>query len=215
MFCRNCGAQLEDNVKFCQACGTPVGDGGQKKSYTAPKPFEKNSIDGSQNYHYQKSAFKGKQFGTGTTGNISFGGRKKKSFLGKVFKFGIIASVVLIVFTFIFGTSNIYNIHTGTAIDYQTYEMIEETNTFSVDTPEIFVTFSIQDYDIGTDITAKWVHITGDNYVITSAVITTTLDEQNAYFSLTKPTTGWPLGEYEVQFYDSEGLVESVIFTIE
>ena len=24
MFCRNCGKQLEDNVRFCLNCGTPV-----------------------------------------------------------------------------------------------------------------------------------------------------------------------------------------------
>ena len=25
MFCRNCGAQIADHVKFCPACGKPVG----------------------------------------------------------------------------------------------------------------------------------------------------------------------------------------------
>jgi len=215
MFCRNCGAQLEGNTKFCSACGTPVGDGEKANAYTAPKPFEKNSIDNSQNYHYQKSTFKGKQMSTGTSGNISFGSGKKKSFLGRLIKFGIIGSIVVVAIALIFGSNGVYNIHTGTAIDYQTYTMVEETSTFGVYSPEIFVTFSIQDYEIGTDITAKWVHVTNDNYLITSSVITTTMDEQNAYFSLTKPTAGWPLGEYEIQFYDSEGLIDSITFNIE
>ncbi len=26
MFCRNCGAQLEDSARFCVSCGTPTGD---------------------------------------------------------------------------------------------------------------------------------------------------------------------------------------------
>ncbi len=115
----------------------------------------------------------------------------------------------------IFGNSGIYNVHTGTAIDYQTYEIIQETDTFAADTPEIFVTFSIQDYDIGTEITAKWISVTQDNYVIATSVITTTEDAQNAYFSLSKPTDGWPAGEYEVQFLDEEGLVTSIMFTVE
>ncbi len=216
MFCKNCGAKLDENTRFCPSCGAEVITTGQRKTYTAPKPFEKNSIDESQNYHYQKSAFKGKQFSTGTSGSISFGGgKKKKSFLGRIIKTGIIVTIIYIAATALFGHSGIYNVHTGTAIDYQTYEIIQETDTFAVDTPEIFVTFSIQDYDIGTDITAKWISVTQDNYVITSSVITTTEDNQNAYFSLTKPTAGWPVGDYEVQFLDEEGFVTSIMFTVE
>ena len=26
MYCRNCGAQIEDGAKFCAACGAPVID---------------------------------------------------------------------------------------------------------------------------------------------------------------------------------------------
>ena len=214
MFCKNCGAKFDENAKFCPTCGDQVNNGGAQKSYTAPKPFEQNSVDGSQNYHYQKSAFKGKQFTTGTSGKISFGGGKKKGFLRRLIKFGIIIVVAIVAFSLIFGGSGVYNIETGTSLDLEYFEVIDRTSTFYTDTPEIFVSFSISDYPIGTSISADWYSVTHDT-LITSSQVTTVLEESNGYFSLTMPTAGWPTGDYEIIFYADGELVDTVTFTIE
>ena len=38
MFCKNCGKQLEDGVKFCPGCGAPVDTVGQGTYQTQPQP---------------------------------------------------------------------------------------------------------------------------------------------------------------------------------
>ena len=45
MFCRNCGKQLADEAKFCDACGTPTGDAPIAKAESAPNPMFKNFTD--------------------------------------------------------------------------------------------------------------------------------------------------------------------------
>ena len=43
MFCRNCGAQLEDDAKFCSACGTAVNEEEQVKEEINMEELEKSS----------------------------------------------------------------------------------------------------------------------------------------------------------------------------
>jgi hypothetical protein len=220
MFCKNCGTKMDESTNFCPSCGNEVsGDKVNGESnYTAPKPFETNSIDGSQNPQFQKSAFKGKQASTGTAGKIEFGGGKKKGlirrFFSKLFKLTLFLVVLFVVYAvFIADTGPVYNIETATSIDNTTYEATATANRFTVNTPEIFVTFSTQDLEVGTDIFAAWVYTTKDMQ-ITSAKLTTTLDAQNAYFSLSRPNDGWPIGNYEVQFKIGDEQVAVAAFTV-
>ena len=212
MFCKNCGTKIDAETNFCSSCGEKV-EG--TKNYTAPKPFETNSIDGSENPQYQKSAFKGKQATAGTSGEIKFGGGKKKPGpIKKFFKLIMFLVVLFIVYAvFIADTGPVYNIKTATSIDNTTYEATATANSFTVTTPEIFVTFSTQNLEVGTDIEGSWVYTTKDMH-IASASLTTTLDGQNAYFSLSKPTAGWPIGDYEVQFKIAGEQVASTTFTV-
>ncbi len=136
---------------------------------------------------------------------------EKKLKHSELILFVVVLFVVYAVF--IAETDPIYNIETATSIDAATYEATATSNQFTVNTPEIFVTFSTQDLEIGTDILASWIYTTNDTQ-ITSASLTTTLDTQNAYFSLSKPTAGWPIGDYEVQFKIDNEQVAVTAFTV-
>lgn len=211
MFCKNCGTQIDAETNFCSSCGKQVDS---TSNYTAPRPFETNSIDGSQNPQFQKSAFKGEQVTAGTSGEVKFGGGKKKGPFRRFLKLVFIAFVLFVVYAVFFADIGpVYNINTATSIDNSTYEAVDTANKFAVDTPEIFVTFSTQDLEVGTDITGYWVYTTKD-VQIASATVKTELDTQNAYFSLSKPTAGWPIGDYEVQFKIADELVASTSFTV-
>lgn len=214
MFCKKCGSKLEDNASFCPNCGTKVEEG-----FTSPKPFETHSVDEIKNPGFQQSSFKGAQYSTGTSGHVSFGNRSNKSVLGKIIKIVIGIAVVLFVYQCFFADNGpIYNIETATSIDSDTYLPVDKENTFSTTTPEIFITFSIRDYEIGTVIQADWYYLDGvtetyDGY-IDSSLVTVAYDDQNAYISLTKPTGDWPVGDYEVDFFAGDDYVITVTFTV-
>jgi len=216
MFCKKCGSKLDDHTQFCPNCGSKV----EQEGFTNPKPFETHSVDESKNPQFQQSAFKGVQYSTGSSGHVSFGNRRKKSLLGQIIKIVIGIAVVVFIYQCFFSDNGpIYNIQTASSIDYDTYEAIDIDNTFSTTTPEIFITFSVRDYDIGTVIQADWYYLDGvtdenDGY-IDSSVITVQYDDQDAYISMTIPNQGWPVGEYEVNFFAGDEYVISVGFTIE
>jgi len=72
---------------------------------------------------------------------------------------------------------------------------------FKPDAPKIVLHAQLLDAPKGTTVAADWIaEKTGGappNYKIDSAELTTT-GEDELEFSLSKPTTGWPLGDYRV-----------------
>lgn len=210
MFCKNCGARLEENAKFCPSCGS------SQLNEAAPKPFEKNSVDGSQNYQYQTSTFSGKQASYGSSGHVNFAHTKKRSFIGRIIGLIAIAFVAMFVYYLFFDNSGpIYNLTSCTAID-SNYKPIGETSTFSTSATEIFITFSSQDIELGTDIQADWYYIdTEPSTYIDSSIISVVYEQQDAYISLTRPTGGWQIGDYEVDFFIGDEYYITVAFTIE
>lgn len=64
MFCKNCGAQMNDNQKFCPNCGTPV-----QQSETVQT--QGNSGQSAGNYAYQQGPAGGYPQGTGQSPKYS------------------------------------------------------------------------------------------------------------------------------------------------
>ncbi|MBN2605143.1 MAG: zinc ribbon domain-containing protein [Bacilli bacterium] len=201
MFCSNCGAKLENDEKFCPSCGTE--NQSNEKNFTAPKPFETNSVDESKNFQYQKSSFKGKQMSTGTSGSISFGNKekKKKSFLGRILKLVIIVAVVIFLITWIFGDSApVYDIAFSNEIDVD-YNPINPTKDFLIMDQDIYVTYSTRDLEIGTTVYAKWYFKdSNDEWYLFSTQQFDTLYEEQVGFFMQSDTNGWDIGDYEVRF---------------
>ncbi len=229
MFCQECGNQLKDDTKFCNGCGTKVSkketeqhqnqqgpieeQAPKEKNYTVCEPFQPfSSLDPVQPI-YQKTAFKGKQASVGTSGGIKFNkGTKKGGCLKTIFiAIGImIALVVALVF---FSDSSIGSVQTALSIDSGTLEPINKASTFGSDTPEIFVTFTLSNLPIGTAVKSDWIYLDED-ILITDARIKTTEDNQNAYFSLSRPNNGWPVGDYEVKLYVEDAYKKSAKFSV-
>ena len=57
MYCKHCGKQMDQNARFCPACGGAVEQPQQPQQ--APQQFQQNYVD-NQHYQYQQSGFKGK-----------------------------------------------------------------------------------------------------------------------------------------------------------
>jgi hypothetical protein len=208
MKCKQCGEQIEKQSQYCPSCGAKQ----ENDEYTAPRPFETNSIDETNNPQYQKSTFKGKQTTVGTSGKIEF---KKGGFFRKVINLGVIVIVIIIALVIIFGSGpSISNIESASEIDFETFEPVLKTSTFSPSTPEIFVTFDIDGYDIGTFVVGEWYYVT-DNTLIDEVTLTTQYESQYAYFSLTRPFAGWPVGDYKLDILISDEVVETVEFNVE
>ena len=215
---------MDDNTKFCPSCGAQV-ENTQQQQQQAPKQQEaprqfgyQGSVDESQNAHYQKTAFKGKQFSTGTSGSIGFGSgnRKKRGFFGRLIKIGIIAIAAIVVFTLFFGDNGpVYDIATSASIDPATYYPIDATSTFPSSTPEIYVTYSSQDLEIGSRIYAYWYYMDTDEGTLEATqYMDTTYEEQVGYFYLQAPS-GWDVGEYEIRFEVDGEIVAIETFTVE
>lgn len=224
MFCQECGNNLPDSVKFCDACGTKITAESkssefeqqqtpQEEKFTAPEPFQPfSSIDPNQPI-YKKTFFKGKQSSTGTRGQIKFDGGKKKSFLKRLFiLLGALIAIILVLS--IFADSNITKVQTATAIASGTMEPMNVATTFNTNTPEIFVTFSLSGLPIGTNIKGEWIYKDQDISIVTGNMHTTE-NNQNAYFSLSIPDNGWPVGDYEVKLFAGDDYKTSAKFKVE
>jgi len=200
---------MEVDAKFCPNCGEK---NNAEKNYTAPKPFETNSVDESQNPQYQKSAFKGKQMSVGTSGNVSFGSKNKSGFIGKFFKRLLVLAVIIFVYIIFFWDNGaVYGVEITDTINFETYEAIDPTSEFGVNTSEIYVTYGTQNLEIGTVIVGVWYY---EGEEITRSSLSTTLEEHQAYFSLSRPTAGWPVGDYEIQFEINHEVETYAVFSV-
>lgn len=211
MFCKNCGNQLENDAKFCPSCGTSVQ---QEKQYTAPKPFEKNSIDESQNYQYQKSAFKGKQASTGTSGSISFGGgRKKKGLLRKLITVAIGAAVIIGVASLFIGGGPITNVESGTGFDSGISDLTGKTDTFATTDPEIYILFDYEGLGVGDVLYLSLFY--GEETTTEESYFFDIVEEDGWGYVTYTPTTTWAVGDYTVEFVVGEDLLETYEFSVE
>lgn len=73
---------------------------------------------------------------------------------------------------------------------------------FATDTPKIFLHVQLQDVANDTKLSAAWIAEKTDaapaNYKIDSTELTANEGMDEATFTLSKPTAGWPAGDYRV-----------------
>ncbi len=90
----------------------------------------------------------------------------------------------------------------ATGIDQSTFKPIDKTSTFSSDTAEIFLSARFVNAPTNTEITSNWIYVSGEvadlqNYTIDTTSLTVSGTDY-LYFSMPKPETGWPKGNYKV-----------------
>lgn len=76
------------------------------------------------------------------------------------------------------------------------------TEVFATDTPKIFLHAALVDVASGAKLSGTWIAEKTDaappNYKIDSVTMTAGMLMNVATFSLSKPTAGWPVGDYRV-----------------
>jgi len=91
---------------------------------------------------------------------------------------------------------------------------VDPTNVFKPGTEEIFCSARLSNAPSDTEINSVWIYVTADNYEIDSFAINT---DGNRYlqFSMNRPTSGWPEGDYKLVLYiDGEEAV-SLPFSVQ
>jgi len=91
--------------------------------------------------------------------------------------------------------------------------------SFASDTPEINAFFDTVGTKKGDELRGVWIAVdVGDaapaNTKINEATIISEKDDEEGAFSLTKPTKGWPVGDYKAEIYHNDKLVAAPEFAI-
>lgn len=95
---------------------------------------------------------------------------------------------------------------------------IDPTDRFGPDQPELHAIAVLKDAAKGTVVKGTWVSVDAiaqPNYPIDSVVVQ--LPEKGdtqVHFSLSRPTNGWPLGNYKLDVYLNDKLVSTTPFSI-
>ena len=95
----------------------------------------------------------------------------------------------------------------------------EPATSFTADTPKLFAFFRTTGTKQGDELRGAWIAVdVGDaapaNTKIDESTVTGDKDDFFGAFSLSKPTNGWPVGDYKVEIYNSDELVSTTEFTI-
>lgn len=82
---------------------------------------------------------------------------------------------------------------------------VDATDTFSVDTPEIFCSVRLNNAPADTEIGSEWIYVSGELEGVTDFQIDsmslTSDGTRYIQFSLTRPDTDWPRGDYNLILY--------------
>jgi hypothetical protein len=96
----------------------------------------------------------------------------------------------------------------------------EPTTSFPTDAPKIVALFKTDGVEKGDKIRSVWIaDDVGDaapaNSKIDERTLTMEGDTEDGSFSLTKPTKGWPKGQYRLEIYVNDELVTTAKFSIQ
>ena len=95
----------------------------------------------------------------------------------------------------------------------------DPVDSFSPDTPQIFLSIGFKGVAQGSKITATWIAVKVDGASpgtkIASTDVSVGAGNDSADFSMTKPTKGWPIGDYRVDIELDGKAVNSGRFEVE
>jgi hypothetical protein len=118
-----------------------------------------------------------------------------------------------------FTTAKLSEVTMARSIDSSTFKPVQATDTFSIDTPEIFLSAKFSNAPAETEITAEWIYVEGEVEGMTDFLIDTVSVEVSGtdylYFSMPMPDTGWPRGQYAVKLYIDGKAAETATFAVQ
>jgi hypothetical protein len=100
-----------------------------------------------------------------------------------------------------------------------TRESTEEKTVFTGDTPKVYAIFTIAAVPAGTPIKSVWIAEKTDvapaDHKIDEATLTMGGNVTSGTFSFSRPTNGWPAGNYRIELYIGERLGHTARFQVE
>ncbi|MDD3067944.1 MAG: hypothetical protein WC134_01460 [Acholeplasmataceae bacterium] len=111
--------------------------------------------------------------------------------------------------------SKFENLQTTATVDDEYYP-INPMSVFDPSTPYIYLTGNMKDAEIGSEVIAEWYYISGeeDLYLYQMKLEVTEAD-LGFYFSLSKPTDNWYIGDYVIYLFYNDEWMETVEFSVE
>lgn len=120
---------------------------------------------------------------------------------------------------FSFSTARLSDAVMCSGVDEQTKKPLQKTDAFTTETSEIFCSVKLSNAPSETKIKSEWIYVKGEvedlsEYIIDEFSLTA---EGTTYiaFSLTKPNTGFPRGDYLLKLYLEDEEKISVSFKVE
>ncbi len=133
-------------------------------------------------------------------------------------KLHLVQSVILFLFIFVLSACQsgvrFIDLQMSKGID-KNMNPLEITTEFDVDSPVFYLTGEVRNATVDSVLKAEWYWVESDpDTLILDAELT--LEDANStfQFNLTKPTSGWPVGEYEVWLYLDGEYMEKVAFSV-
>ncbi len=118
-----------------------------------------------------------------------------------------------------FTTARLSEVTMARSIDQTTFKPIDKADTFTVDTPEIFLSAKFSNAPSETDVTGQWIYVGGEAAGVENYTIDTVSVEVEGtdylYFSMPMPDAGWPRGDYKVVLSISGKEQGSVSFKVQ
>lgn len=107
------------------------------------------------------------------------------------------------------------NIQLSSSVD-EDYYPINPTSQFEESTPLIYLTGNVKEATVDSVIIAEWYYLGGeeDLYLYQMTLEVTSIDME-FYFSLSKPTNNWFIGDYEILLFYDNVLMETIDFVVE
>ena len=100
-------------------------------------------------------------------------------------------------------------------VDGVTYEALEKTDVFGVDSPIIHVVANLRGAEAdATVVKAEWVYVDQEIFIAEAEAVAE-YSEGPVWFNLTMPDNGWPIGKYQVTLFADDEEMTVKFFRVE
>lgn len=127
----------------------------------------------------------------------------------------LIGVVFMLMVSCSFTTANFSDLQMASEIDEDNNPVVP-VDSFTVDSPVIYVTGTLNNAPEGTVIKAEWVYVEEEPPIYIDSVELEAVEITTSFnFNFTKPDNGWPVGKYEVRLYIDNEQEEIMTFHVE
>lgn len=223
MYCKNCGAQLNDDAKFCTSCGSKIEPKEESKQdfydeYYDEEPKKETynpnqSLQEGLSHTDRPTNIYGKQFSASKSGSISFGGsglpQRRKSAVGIIIGFVVIAIVLFLLFG---NSSAVTDVQIGVEVPNSVTLYPDDPIDYVIESEgTLYVSYTATDI-LGSVITAKVIDQERNDFLVLEETITVDYEEQVGYFEV---YYNYQPGTYIIEFYVDDELDAIFEFEVE